>query len=338
MLMEGDENDDGTIDYNEFLPIGVEIVQSIYARKEAQASKQAMEAEVENAARTALLHGMTQQQYSELLLTYFQAHAGESGVLSRSQFKAALQNAELGLTRQEINVIMSEVDVNDDGVIDLKEFDEVFFEMLVECISQVLSDEMRTADELTTYLLEFFRGADMSSQGLLYKSDITDLLQRGNFGLTKIQVLAVMSEAEIDENGFVDYEKLAPLAASMIRSIWDQNADLDRAVYLDSQARGDTIFGQDRQEVHDLVRDAFLEFDADRSGNLDKAEFKECLMKTQLLGRTLTDKEFNSVLSAVDEDQDGKVSYEEFLNLVLEVMQYFWEEQEYAAHRTAAGQ
>jgi len=256
-------------------------------------------------------------------------------VLSREQFKQALQNAELGLTRHEINGIMAEVDVNNDGVIDVSEFDSVFFEMLVECISLALSEEVRSADELTTYLLEIFRGADLSSQGLLHKLDVVDLLRRGDFGLTKIQVLAVMSESAIDENQFVDYEALAPLAASMIRSIWDQNADLDRAVYLDSQEMsGDQVFGKDKQEVVDITMAAFHEFDADRNGYLDPAEFKECLMKTELLGRPLTEGEFNAVLSACDENGDGKISYEEFLNLVLEVMQYFWEEDQYQASIT----
>jgi Ca2+-binding EF-hand superfamily protein len=61
---------------------------------------------------------MTKQQYVDLLMTYFKAHAGDSNSLSRTQFKEALQNAELGLTRHEINLIMSEVDVNEDGVIE----------------------------------------------------------------------------------------------------------------------------------------------------------------------------------------------------------------------------
>merc|ERR1712086_314648 len=163
MLMEADEDGNGSIDYNEFLPVGVDIVQAIYARREARATKEGLAAETEAAARTALLHGMTKAQYSELLSTYFKAHADGSNVLTREQFTEALKNAELGLTRHEINLIKSEVDVNDDGLIDISEFDNVFFEMLVECISQVLAEEVRGADELTTYLLEIFRGGDLSS-------------------------------------------------------------------------------------------------------------------------------------------------------------------------------
>merc|ERR1712196_655266 len=330
VFMEADVDGSGSLSYKEFKKV-LQTAKFGF-EKEAVAAKEAMDAEVQEAARTALLHGMTKQQYKDLLNTYFKAHAGDAGVLTREQFKQALQNAELGLTRHEINLIMAEVDANNDGVIDVNEFDNVFFEMLVECISLVLAEEVRGADELTTYLLEIFRGADLSSQGLLHKIDVVDLLKRGDFGLTKIQTLAVMAEAEIDENGFVDYEKLAPLAASIIRSIWDQNADYDRAVYMEGQeASGEQIFGRDAQEVYDTVLAAFHEFDADRNGHLDPTEFKQCLMQTELLGRPLTDKEFTAVLAAVDEDQDGKISYEEFLKLVLEVMQYFWEQDAYQA-------
>jgi len=332
MLMEADEDGNGSIDYNEFLPVGVDIVQAIYARREARATKEGLAAETEAAARTALLHGMTKAQYSELLSTYFKAHADGSNVLTREQFTEALKNAELGLTRHEINLIKSEVDVNDDGLIDISEFDNVFFEMLVECISQVLAEEVRGADELTTYLLEIFRGGDLSSQGMLFKGDIIDLLRRGDFGLTKVQVLSVMSECEMDENGFVNYETLAPLAAAMIRSIWDQNADLQRAAYLEEQQAGqqsDMLFGKERQEIYDVSMEAFAEFDADQNGTLDPQEFKDCLMKTELLGRPLNEKEFTSILAAVDEDKDGRISYEEFLNMVLDVLQYFWEQDQY---------
>jgi len=212
----------------------------------------------------------------------------------------------------------------------INEFDNVFFEMLVECISQVLSEEVRGADELTVYLLEIFRGGDLGSQGVLHKGDIIDLLQRGDFGLTKLQVLSIMSEAIMDENGFVNFEALAPIAANMIRSIYDQSADANRAAYLEAQGNGDDlIFGKDRQEVHDVIMATFAEFDSDQNGTLDHSEFQECLMKTELMGRPLEEKEYRAIWAAVDEDNDGRISYEEFLNMVLDVMQYFWLEENY---------
>merc|ERR1711934_546413 len=233
MLMEADENEDGYIDYNEFLPIGVDIVQAIFARREAEAAAEAQEKAAQEAARVALVHGMDKEQYKQMLMAYFRAHdTDNSGFLSRKEFKECMKNADLGLTRQEINALMMEIDVDGDDNISLDEFDTIFFEMLVEIVSAAALEESRNADELTMYLLEIFQGADLESQGLLHKQDVIDLLRRGDFGLTKIQVLAVLAEAQMDEHGFIQYEPLAAPAATMVKSIWEQNTDLDRAAKL----------------------------------------------------------------------------------------------------------
>merc|ERR1712196_197379 len=138
VFMEADVDGSGSLSYKEFKKV---LQTAKFGFEKEDVRRMLMEAEVQEAVRTALLHGMTKQQYKDLLNTYFKAHAGDAGVLTREQFKQALQNAELGLTRHEINLVMAEVDANNDGVIDVNEFDNVFFEMLVECISLVLAEE-----------------------------------------------------------------------------------------------------------------------------------------------------------------------------------------------------
>merc|ERR1711959_805683 len=159
MLMEAGENEDGYIDYNEFLPIGVDIVQAIFARREAEAAAKSNEEAAQEAARVALVHGMDKEQYKQMLMQYFRSHdTDNSGFLSRKEFKECMKNAELGLTRQEINALMAEIDVDGDGNISLDEFDGIFFEILVEIVKAAALEESRNADELTMYLLEIFRG------------------------------------------------------------------------------------------------------------------------------------------------------------------------------------
>jgi len=334
MLMEADENEDGYIDYNEFLPIGVDIVQAIFARREAEAAAEATEKAAQEAARVALVHGMDKDQYKQMLMAYFRAHdTDNSGFLSRKEFKECMKNADLGLTRQEINALMMEIDVDGDGNISLEEFDNIFFEMLVEIVSAAAVEESRNADELTMYLLEIFQGADLEGQGLLHKQDMIDLLRRGDFGLTKIQVLAVLSEAELDEHGFIRYEPLAPLAAQMIKSIWEQNQDLERAekaAQLHQEQADDFLFGRPREEVLAEIVQVFQNYDGNQDGTLDPGEFKTCLNETGVLGRPLDTKEIQSILLSVDENDDGKIDYEEFINFALEILDYYYREQRLA--------
>jgi len=282
----------------------------------------------------ALVHGMDKDQYKQMLMAYFRAHdTDNSGFLSRKEFKECMKNADLGLTRQEINALMMEIDVDGDGNISLEEFDNIFFEMLVEIVSAAAVEESRNADELTMYLLEIFQGADLEGQGLLHKQDMIDLLRRGDFGLTKIQVLAVLSEAELDEHGFIRYEPLAPLAAQMIKSIWEQNQDLERAekaAQLHQEQADDFLFGRPREEVLAEIVQVFQNYDGNQDGTLDPGEFKTCLNETGVLGRPLDTKEIQSILLSVDENDDGKIDYEEFINFALEILDYYYREQRLA--------
>jgi len=325
---------DGYIDYNEFLPIGVDIVQAIFARREAEAAQKSNEAAAQEAARAALIHGMPKEQYKQSLLSYFRVHdTDKSGYLSRKEFKECMKNADLGLTRQEINALMSEIDVDGDGNISIDEFDGIFFEMLVEIISAATIEEQRNSDELTMYLLEIFRGADLEGQGLLHKQDVVDLLRRGDFGLTKIQVLSVLAEAVMDEHGFIQYESLAPAAANMIKSLWEQNMDLERAAKAEQiyeESSEDFLFGRPKDEVVGDIVAVFQGYDADGNGHLDPSEFRKCLNETQILGRPLDPKEVQSIMVGIDENEDGRIDYEEFISFMLEIMEYYYREQRMA--------
>ena len=59
---EADFNEDGEISYEEFIPLAVELVGSMYAKMEAEYARQHDEDEAREEASTYLLHGMTKQQ------------------------------------------------------------------------------------------------------------------------------------------------------------------------------------------------------------------------------------------------------------------------------------
>jgi len=67
------------------------------------------------------------------------------------------------------------------------------------------------------------------------------------------------------------------------------------------------------QEEIDSCRDAFLQYDKDRSGTIDQWELKEVL---EAMGQTPTDEELFQMINDVDENASGSIDFAEFLKVV----------------------
>ncbi|KAJ9511030.1 hypothetical protein QJQ45_002874 [Haematococcus lacustris] len=160
VLAEADENEDDVIQYKEFLPVMVDILQSIKAKGQAQALMQDVEHLVRDEVETVLLHGLPQEELEQLMLRVFRkADVDHSGQLSRKEFKEALKAAELGLTRKDINLILSQIDVDRNGLVSYQEFIPVCFQVLVERFKDevVVSDILNNQDGLQGLLLRHFQ-------------------------------------------------------------------------------------------------------------------------------------------------------------------------------------
>jgi Ca2+-binding EF-hand superfamily protein len=215
-LSEADQNADGMIEYEEFIPLALQIIQGMYAKKRFQQHMQ----DVEQQAEDLLVHGMARDELTEIVAHIFERMDGDgSGTLSKQEFISALTSMELGLTRREINTIMFQIDQDQDGNISYREFVPFAFDLLHKLTSLRLLETEMEHDELAQFLGDLFKSKDTEMTGHLHVDDMRDLLHQAMLGLSRMQIYTVISEADTNTDAMIAYANFIPRAVGLIRSM-----------------------------------------------------------------------------------------------------------------------
>lgn len=72
------------------------------------------------------------------------------------------------------------------------------------------------------------------------------------------------------------------------------------------------MYSQDYSQEQQ-IKQAFQYFDKDNSGTITMDELRLCLQSED---QTLTDDDINNLIQEVDENQDGQIDYQEFLEMM----------------------
>lgn len=238
-LAEADINADGLVEYQEFIPLALQIIQGMYAKKRMEQHMITMEQQAED----LLVHGMSREELTELVGSIFaRIDADGSGTLSKQEFVNALTSMELGMTRREINAIMFQIDQDNSGNISYREFVPFAFELLSEMTRLRLLESELENDELAQYLIDLFKGRDTDMCGTLSVADARDLLHQAMLGLTRMQIYTVISEADISSEGRIAYATFIPRAVGLIRSMLSFEKSIVRANDKIDQETEDNFF------------------------------------------------------------------------------------------------
>merc|ERR1719272_1598538 len=117
VMEEADTNDDGRIDYDEFVPLMANLFDSMKVIHDAVDSAAAEEAAAA-AASEQLFENIPAAQLDASILSMFQtADSDESGQLDRKEFMEAMRQLDFGLSRKEIQALMGFIDKDRDGKI-----------------------------------------------------------------------------------------------------------------------------------------------------------------------------------------------------------------------------
>jgi Ca2+-binding EF-hand superfamily protein len=224
-LAEADMNQDGMIEYEEFIPLALQVIQGMYAKKRLEQHTQ----DIEQHAEDLLVHGMSREELKELVESIFsRMDEDNSGTLSKSEFMGALQSMELGLTRREINTIMFQIDSDNDNNISYREFVPFAFDLLQKLTSLRLLETELENDNIASWLMELFRGRDTEMTGMLHVDDVRDLLHKAMLGLSRMQIYTVISEADVNSDMLISYAAFIPRAVGLIRSMLSFEASINK--------------------------------------------------------------------------------------------------------------
>lgn len=143
-------------------------------------------------------------------------------------------------------------------------------------------------EEIAEYK-EAFDIFDMYSEGTIDLKDLQPIMRYLNFDFSTKQIIEMLNSieglVELDEefNGKIDFGMFVCFMTS---------------VSIDPEEELRTVFGI---------------FDVDNSGSISKDEFVSIMLQ---LGQNLTEAEIDDMIEAVDENNDGEISFEEFKNMM----------------------
>merc|ERR1711988_704697 len=184
------------------------------------------------------------------------------------------------------------------------------------------------ASELERVMLEYFaESSATSSDGTkMLRKDVKKVLEQISYdflGLSKVQIVSVMSLADAGGDNMVEVPVFVKAAAGMCNKFFDLGAQKEKAVAIANLSNTDgaqMLHGMTGEQIKDILRAAFQEADVEGKGYLFPDQVYDVLqmMGTGELG--LSGAEINSLLASVDENDDGVVEWEELVDFVWDVL------------------
>lgn len=214
----------------DFIPLAYQAIIHLRTNRSERLARSARRNDTE-----VLIHDMNQDEMESLLREIFQRTDSEdTGTITRLEFMDCLRDADLGFTRREVNLLMSvaPISTQDSHRVDYANFIPLCFNVLRDAFVHGVIELPNEQEGLAQYLMEVFASGDNDATGLLPVSELTRLFRVADIGLTRLQIIIIMSEAQEDKGGFVNYEKFAAHVAGMVLVLVSFDSQQQFAAYL----------------------------------------------------------------------------------------------------------
>ena len=145
---------------------------------------------------------LTENRISEFREAFDMFDRDKDGCLTIKELAEIMKSLGHGPTEQEVNDMMSEVDVDGNGNIDFKEF----IGLMARKLRDVDNDEE---------LMESFKLIDRNGDGKIDASELKFLIITIGESITDDEVAEMIIDADEDQDGLISYEEFAKIIKSV---------------------------------------------------------------------------------------------------------------------------
>lgn len=325
VIQEADENENGFVDYTEFIPLAVDMILSFHARQRAMENQKALEVSIDDEVLHQLSKGHVDRNAA---LAYDKIRAADqrnTGTIRPAELRRILKslaavNAE-GLSDNEITIIISTLKKDPFGKIIYANFQETVRQV---CFGQLKNMIIQSqGSDLQQYLMDIFKAEEMKilqeesdmvnavATGYLpFRNIITLMSGSTRLSLSRLQVMVIASSAEI-EDGLVNYWKFVPAAAKTIELMFQPHILKQRAELIETTDLSPThlLNGSTPEEFLRRLKTLFTSYDLGKTGELNPRQFRAIMDSMEL---QLTPGEIMALMSSADTDNSGGINFEEF--------------------------
>ncbi|KPM43572.1 hypothetical protein AK830_g3017 [Neonectria ditissima] len=157
--------------------------------------------------------------------------------------------------------------------------------------ASLLRREGRAADSLTEEQVSEFKEAfslfDKDGDGQITTKELGTVMRSLGQNPSESELQDMINEVDADNNGTIDFPEFLTM---MARKMKDTDSEEE-------------------------IREAFKVFDRDNNGFISAAELRHVMTS---IGEKLTDDEVDEMIREADQDGDGRIDYNEFVQLMMQ--------------------
>ncbi|CAH0044218.1 unnamed protein product [Clonostachys solani] len=164
------------------------------------------------------------------------------------------------------------------------------------------------ADSLTEEQVSEFKEAfslfDKDGDGEITTKELGTVMRSLGQNPSESELQDMINEVDADNNGTIDFPEFLTMMARKMKDT-DSEEEIREAFKVCGYDRDDAVLKADMRQV----------FDRDNNGFISAAELRHVMTS---IGEKLTDDEVDEMIREADQDGDGRIDYNEFVQLMMQ--------------------